>query len=129
MGPAVLREHWDPTLTVRQKYAQCKLTSYAKLGLVPTLSHQSGGLDPNDPFAKAMKEAQNAPASDTPKPGMARIIRDEQGNVVDIVEHEEEEEQVTPWGAELNQDEKREPSNTMLPPVLNREKSAAVEGA
>ena len=85
--------------------------------------------DPNDPFAKAMKEAQNAPASDTPKPGMARIIRDEQGNVVDIVEHEEEEEQVTPWGAELNQDEKREPSNTMLPPVLNREKSAAVEGA
>ena len=130
MGPAVLREHWDPKLTVRQKCVQRLLTSYAKLGLVPTLSNQSGGLDPNDPFAKAMKEAQEAPAQEQhkPKPGMARIIRDEQGKVVDIIENEKEEEPVTPWGAELNQDEKREPSNVMLPPVLNNEKGVAVEG-
>lgn len=76
-----------------------------------------------------MKEAQEPHESQQPKPGMAHIIRDEQGNVVDIIENEEEEQVVTPWGAELNQNENREPSNIMLPPVLSKEKSIAVEGS
>lgn len=82
-----------------------------------------------------MKEAQiekEAEIRDTdiPQRGMARIVRDDQGNIVDIVEHEEEEATITPWGAELNKDEEREPSRVMLPPVLNKkDKSTAVKGA
>ncbi|WFD35749.1 Nucleolar protein 16 [Malassezia cuniculi] len=120
MGPAVLREQWDPKLTVRQ--------NYAKLGLVPTLSHQSGGLDPKDPYAQAIRDAAETVADENqPKPGMARIIRDEDGNVVDVIEHVAEEETLTPWGAELNKDESRAPSRVMLPPVLNKEKGNTVE--
>ena len=81
-----------------------------------------------------MKEAQiekeaEIRDTDTPQRGMARIVRDDQGNIVDIVEHEEEEANITPWGVELNKDEEREPSRVMLPPVLNKKgDSTAVKG-
>lgn len=81
-----------------------------------------------------MKEAQiekeaEIRDTDTPHRGMARIVRDDQGNIVDIVEHEEEETNITPWGAELNKDEEREPSRVMLPPVLNKKgENTAVKG-
>ncbi|KAL4402271.1 Nucleolar protein 16 [Malassezia pachydermatis] len=122
MGPDILRENWDPTLTVRQ--------NYAKLGLVPSLAQQSGGLDRNDPYNKAAMSSQ-APAeseNSRPRKGMARVIRDEKGRVVDIVEYEEEAEEAdtkTPWGDTLNQDEDEPANLTMLPPRLHEGKEGA----
>ncbi|WFD23392.1 non-specific serine/threonine protein kinase [Malassezia equina] len=99
MGPDVLRDNWDPKLTVRQ--------NYAKLGLVPNMGQQTGGLDRDDPYRQAaMNEHPSVPENKS-KIGMARVIRDENGKVVDIVEYEsdEDESKTTPWGEQLNQDD------------------------
>lgn len=89
-GPDVLREQWDPKKTVRQNYEALGLVSDTKL-------RPSGGLEPT--------EGTGASQSQGPQPtkGMGRIIRDEEGNVVDIVidEDEDAEEEVTPWGKSM----------------------------
>lgn len=96
---------------------------------MPTLSgHQSGGLDHRDPYAQASKNPAPAPADAQPRKGMARIIRDEQGKVVKVIENTEEEEDTTPWGRRFDTDEKRDPNPPMLPPRLHEgHDTAAVE--
>ncbi|EPQ32158.1 uncharacterized protein PFL1_00355 [Pseudozyma flocculosa PF-1] len=120
-GPDVLKNSWDKKLTVRQ--------NYAKLGLLPSLSHnQSGGLERSDPYHPANIAAASAAAaaaaaeSGKPKKGMARIIRDDEGNVVDIIEAADDEE-TTPWGKPLkdivDSDEQIE---NWMPPKSNLDK-------
>ncbi|WFD30618.1 Nucleolar protein 16 [Malassezia sp. CBS 17886] len=114
MGPDVLREHWDPTKTVRQ--------NYAKLGLVPSLSKQTGGLDHGDPYAKRPAAADRAP-----RKGMARIVRDAEGNVVDVLEADADEgDEETPWGPVLNDENERDEDPPMLPPRLHGEREGEV---
>lgn len=115
MGPDVLRENWDKTLTTRQ--------NYAKLGLAPSLGLPTGGLDRKDPYRHA--EAPAKP-SKQPRKGMARIVRDENGEVVDIVEGDEEHTETTPWGAVLNDDEDEPADLTMFPPKLHEEEGETV---
>jgi len=59
-------------------------------------------------------------AESMPKQGMARVIRDEEGKVVDIVEYEGEDDGAipTPWGKELNR-ESETPDLKLLVPRLN----------
>ncbi|KAI3622883.1 VPS15 [Malassezia furfur] len=115
MGPDVLRENWDKALTTRQ--------NYAKLGLAPSLGLPTGGLDRKDPYRHA--EAPAKP-SKQPRKGMARIVRDENGEVVDIVEGDEEHTETTPWGAVLNDDEDEPTDLTMFPPKLHEEEGETV---
>lgn len=124
MGPDVLRENWDPTLTVRQKYVAVANMSYARLGLVPSLAQQSGGLARDDPYANAAAQAPAGDEAPRPRKGMARVIRDDDGHVVDIVEYEDDEddESATPWGKQLNRDETAPAHLVMLPPRLNEGK-------
>ncbi|GAA5831574.1 hypothetical protein JCM11251_000754 [Rhodosporidiobolus azoricus] len=107
-GPALLAEAWDKKKTVRQNYAALGL-------LHSSNPRQAGGLEPNKhtPYAITSAtpatvedleaaldeelasgdedEQPKASTSNAPKkeeklrPGMARIIRDEKGNVVSIV--------------------------------------------
>ncbi|WFD19762.1 non-specific serine/threonine protein kinase [Malassezia caprae] len=111
MGPDVLRDNWDPKLTVRQ--------NYAKLGLVPNLGQQTGGLDRDDPYRQVPDAEPAAAAESKPKKGMARVIRDKDGKVVDIVEYESEDDDAmsTPWGKELNK-ESETPDLKLLVPRL-----------
>lgn len=104
-------------------------TSYAKLGLLPTLSKQSGGLDRSDPYASVSTSsasgiANNERVVDKPWKGMARVIRDDDGRVVDIVEYEDEtgKHSMTPWGEQLNADDDAPVSSegALLPPRLNQ---------
>lgn len=115
MGPSVLRENWDKTLTTRQ--------NYAKLGLAPSLDKPTGGLDRKDPYRNAKAPE---PPSNKPRKGMARIVRDEKGEVVDIDEGEDEGEEVTPWGAVLNKDEEAPPDLSMFPPRINEQDGETV---
>lgn len=74
--------------------------------------------------SQAPAESENS----RPRKGMARVIRDEKGRVVDIVEYEEEAEEAdtkTPWGDTLNQDEDEPANLTMLPPRLHEGKEGA----
>ncbi|EJT98390.1 hypothetical protein DACRYDRAFT_83522 [Dacryopinax primogenitus] len=106
-GPEVLKKAWDVHKTVRQ--------NYAALGLAPTLSsHQSGGtehagasLAPKLPLPDEIEgiNNQNPNSNPPPKPlrkGFGRIVRDENGNVVDVILAEEEE--AAGAEAELNMD-------------------------
>ena len=104
-------------------------TSYAKVGLLPKLSKQSGGLDRSDPYASVSTSsasgiANNERVVDKPRKGMARVIRDDDGRVVDIVEYEDEtgKHSMTPWGEQLNADDDAPVSSegALLPPRLNQ---------
>lgn len=116
MGPSVLRENWDKTLTTRQ--------NYAKLGLAPSLAPASGGLDRKDPYRHA--RPAEAPA-EKPRKGMARIVRDEQGAVVDVVEGHEDGVETTPWGPVLNADEQAPADLSMFPPKIHEQDGDAVQ--
>ncbi|KDN42496.1 hypothetical protein K437DRAFT_237705 [Tilletiaria anomala UBC 951] len=114
-GPEILKEKWDRTKTVRQ--------NYAALGLVSSLQiHQSGGYDRDDPYNKSTYPSatsnettaaddvqkdedmtENSASGSKPadkgkgkavKKGMARIIRDAEGNVVHIIEADDETDAV-----------------------------------
>lgn len=83
-------------------------------------------MDRNDPYRKAMEapRASDGAGLARPRRGMARVVRDENGKVVDIIEYEEEVE-TTPWGAALNEDEDDSappPTDVaMMPPRLNED--------
>ncbi|GAA5918027.1 hypothetical protein JCM6882_009479 [Rhodosporidiobolus microsporus] len=107
-GPALLAEAWDKKKTVRQNYAALGL-------LHSSNPRQAGGLEPNKHTPYAVSSATPAtvedleaaleeqigsdgdedeqPKASTSKPkkveklrpGMARIVRDEKGNIVSIV--------------------------------------------
>ncbi|CAO1627152.1 unnamed protein product [Sympodiomycopsis kandeliae] len=87
-GPEVLRSKWDNKKTVRQ--------NYTALGLVPDLSlRPSGGQDDQLRPIESKKKGQLAQ-------GLGRIVRDEEGNVIDIIEGGQQEERDTPWGQSMN---------------------------
>jgi hypothetical protein len=100
-GPKILRDSWDKKKTVRQKWVSFfTLTiaitelmwgcSYAALGLVHSLNPLSSGGVELDPTRTEMevdtekeKEAGKEKERSIPK-GHAKIIRDEEGNVVSV---------------------------------------------
>lgn len=102
-GADVLKEAWDGKLTARQ--------NYAKLGLVPSLDVRpnSGGVEQSNPThpSHSLKAAGSIPASvdraaKTGRKGMARIVRDTDGNIIDIIEADDNDaDSSTPWGAPL----------------------------
>ncbi|KGB77857.1 nucleolar protein 16 [Cryptococcus deuterogattii 99/473] len=83
-GPEVLQEKWDKKKTVFQ--------NYAALGLLPSIPVPKGASTSRSqrvklPEVPAEVEAENV------KVGFGRIIRDEEGNVIDIIIDEDEQEQ------------------------------------
>ncbi|WVO19573.1 nucleolar protein 16 [Cryptococcus decagattii] len=82
-GPEVLQEKWDKKKTVFQ--------NYAALGLLPSIPVPKGASTSRSqrvklPEVPAETEAENV------KIGFGRIIRDEEGNVIDIIIDEDEQE-------------------------------------
>lgn len=83
-GPDVLKESYDPKLTMKQ--------NYAKLGLLSSLDVRpdTGGVERrSDSTARATDASASGSTTaqtNTLRRGMARILRDEAGNIVDIVE-------------------------------------------
>ncbi|KAL6309005.1 ribosome biogenesis protein Nop16 [Sparassis latifolia] len=93
-APKVLQESWDNHKTVRQNYEALGLVT----SLNPTSSggvekplnmHMSGCAD--SPMPEPSSSA--APASNSVPKGYGRIIRDEDGNIVDVQMGEEEAEE------------------------------------
>lgn len=87
-GPKVLQDAWDNHKTVRQ--------NYEALGLLPSLNPTaSGGVEPRPehsmppPVAPEALGAQKEATSIIPK-GYGRIIRDADGNIVDVEMGEED---------------------------------------
>ncbi|KIR67444.1 nucleolar protein 16 [Cryptococcus bacillisporus CA1873] len=83
-GPEVLQEKWDKKKTVFQ--------NYAALGLLPSIPVPKGASTSRSqrvklPEVPAEIEAENV------KVGFGQIIRDEEGNVIDIIIDEDEQEQ------------------------------------
>ncbi|TCD61679.1 hypothetical protein EIP91_008101 [Steccherinum ochraceum] len=109
-GPKVLQDAWDKHKTVRQ--------NYEALGLLPTLNpNASGGVEhrpehsmdaPTAPEASGtQKEATSNPI--IPK-GFGRIVRDADGNIVDVEmgeedEAEDESEPAFPEDVDLSKEE------------------------
>lgn len=90
-GADVLKDNYDPKLTLRQ--------NYARLGLVPSLDVRpnTGGTERVPSAASASGEAEG----EKPRKGMAKVVRDEQGHIVEIVEADAEDEGETAWGKPL----------------------------
>lgn len=105
-GADVLKQHWDPKKTLRQ--------NYEKLGLVADLRlHDAGGDGRKKRGDGAMPKGER-PADAFPKSKkgalgstMARIVRDEEGNVVEVIEDRPRRAQ-TVWGQALNSDDEEE---------------------
>ncbi|CAO1613171.1 unnamed protein product [Parajaminaea phylloscopi] len=90
-GPDVLREQWDGKKTVRQNYEALGLVADAKL-------RPSGGTEHTTPAESSTSSSKLVAG---PSKGMGRIVRDEEGNVIDIVLEDDEEEEQTPWGKSM----------------------------
>lgn len=90
-GADILKDSYDPKLTLRQ--------NYAKLGLIPSLDVRpdTGGVERPSTSTTTPPSGEDAPPV---RKGMARIIRDDDGNIIDIIEATTEEES-TPWGKPL----------------------------
>ncbi|WWC63082.1 uncharacterized protein I303_105681 [Kwoniella dejecticola CBS 10117] len=85
-GPEVLQQGWDKTKTVFQ--------NYAALGLLPSIpipnqSTSSRSQRVKLPIVPSSVEGEEQ--QEQPKVGFGRIIRDEEGNVIDIIIDEDEE--------------------------------------
>ncbi|SAM72784.1 related to NOP16-nucleolar protein involved in 60S ribosomal subunit biogenesis [Ustilago bromivora] len=87
-GADVLKDNYDPKLTLRQ--------NYARLGLVPSLDVRpdTGGTE----RAPTQPSTSTSDPDSKPKKGMAKVIRDDKGNIVDIVEANSDSEEETTWG-------------------------------
>ncbi|ETS63326.1 hypothetical protein PaG_01604 [Moesziomyces aphidis] len=104
-GADILKDSYDPTLTLKQ--------NYARLGLIPALGVRPNTGGTEKPAAAAA--AGSSGESDKPRKGMARVIRDDDGNIVDIVEAPADQE-TTPWGKPLdNSVEERTDVHTFIP--------------
>lgn len=109
-GPAAIVDAWDVKKTMRQ--------NYAAMGLLSSMNpRQKGGVEPvqvtrESNVGSAHQETQPklGPNGEIPK-GYARLIRDAEGNVVDVIFADEEDSALpstsastsgTPWGQPLN---------------------------
>lgn len=105
-------------------------SSYAALGLLPDLSMRpSGGTAPGT-SSSAIPAVASASRNGKPAKGMGRIIRDADGNVVDIIEGGDDEEEVTPWGKTMKgwEDERDEGASSAQAVEAEREESDVVKG-
>ncbi|KAG8806937.1 Nucleolar protein 16 [Serendipita sp. 399] len=87
-APKVLQDAWDKKLTVKQ--------NYARLGLLSTTNPRAkGGSEfkpTQDSIVQETKDAQDVVEGSSHLPaGRGRIIRDEEGNVIDVEMEETEE--------------------------------------
>ncbi|EJT51510.1 ribosomal large subunit biogenesis-related protein [Trichosporon asahii var. asahii CBS 2479] len=94
-GPETLQNAWDRKKTVFQ--------NYAALGLLPSIPL------PENANAKVQLPTQSLPEG-APSIGFGRIVRDEEGNVIDIIidgeeDEKEEKEEDKRWGKPLNPEE------------------------
>lgn len=111
-GPAAIVSAWDVNKTMRQ--------NYAAMGLLSSMNpRQKGGVEPvqvtrASNVGSASREAEVVqptlgPNGEIPQ-GYARLIRDTEGNVIDVIFADEEVGQpqasgssrTTPWGQPLN---------------------------
>lgn len=89
-GPEVLQKDWDRKKTVFQKYVphlglhtlklDADFYSYASLGLLPSIPVAGSRIHPG---------RVRIPLEQGVKVGYGRIVRDEEGNVIDIIIPEE----------------------------------------
>ncbi|KAJ1030538.1 hypothetical protein NDA16_001447 [Ustilago loliicola] len=86
-GADILKDNYDPKLTLRQ--------NYAKLGLIPSLDVRpdTGGTE-----KLPTTSTSSTSAGEKPRKGMAKVIRDDKGNIVDIVEADASDDEETAWG-------------------------------
>ncbi|KAK8854955.1 nucleolar protein 16 [Kwoniella newhampshirensis] len=98
-GPEVLQAGWDKKKTVFQ--------NYAALGLLPSIPVPKGASSSRSQRVK-LPQVPAANELEGVKVGFGRIIRDEEGNVVDIVIDEEEQEEKE--DEEMFNDEEYEPA-------------------
>lgn len=121
-GVDVLKDNYDPKLTLRQ--------NYAKLGLIPSLDVRpdTGGVEkPFLPSTSASTASASTGASSKDsaavRKGMARVVRDDHGNIIDIIEapdsddEQENGQAATPWGKPLKSSiADRDDIETFMPP-------------
>ncbi|KAE8214182.1 hypothetical protein CF327_g2366 [Tilletia walkeri] len=118
-GPAaaIIRDQWDRTKTIRQNYRALGLVGDG-LALRPSGGGEKTALEAQAEAEAAAAEASSSAAakgkgkataegSSKLRKGLGRIIRDEQGNVIDIIEGGEDEggassSSATPWGKPFN---------------------------
>ncbi|KAI0664922.1 ribosome biogenesis protein Nop16 [Cubamyces menziesii] len=105
-GPQVLQEAWDPRKTVRQNYEALGLAAtlnpIASGGTERPLSTRPGheeedpGTQPEASSSASASTSHPSETSGVPK-GYGKIIRDADGNIVDVVlaDEDEEEEEAT----------------------------------
>ncbi|KAJ9477105.1 Nucleolar protein 16 [Pseudozyma hubeiensis] len=89
-GADVLKDNYDPKLTLRQ--------NYARLGLIPSLDVRpdSGGVE------RIPSASSSSADNGVVRKGMARVVRDEAGNIVDILEPEDDQDEETAWGKPMS---------------------------
>jgi len=109
-GPEAVRAAWDVKKTLRQ--------NYAAMGLLSSMNpRQKGGVEPikvlrsMETTALAGEEPKLGPNGEIPR-GYAKLVRDEAGNVIDVIFADEEgfapaadpasTSTATPWGRPLN---------------------------
>ncbi|KIP09099.1 hypothetical protein PHLGIDRAFT_126553 [Phlebiopsis gigantea 11061_1 CR5-6] len=95
-GPKVLQEAWDTHRTVRQNYEALGLAASLKPTASGGVERPLGVASNNEP-AMAAESAPVASGSKLPK-GYGRIVRDADGNVVDVQLDEEDEEEAAQPG-------------------------------
>lgn len=93
-GADVLKDNYDPKLTLRQ--------NYARLGLVASLDVRpdTGGVEKFPSPCTSTAAAEKA-EGEKPRKGMAKVIRDDKGNIIDIVEADASDSEETAWGKPL----------------------------
>ncbi|KAI9633332.1 ribosomal large subunit biogenesis-related protein [Dioszegia hungarica] len=109
-GPGVLQESWDKKKTVFQNYAALGLLpniplpprsssrSYkASLPFLPPHLRPTTGAGAGSAFADEPETSASA-APPKSRAGYGRIVRDEEGNVIDIIIDQEPEHEVQPEG-------------------------------
>ncbi|TIB67856.1 hypothetical protein E3Q16_04048 [Wallemia mellicola] len=101
--PAELARQWDKSKTLRENYARLGLASNLKM-------HAVGGVEKELPSKMQQKEdrSDDNEESDAQKntaAQMGRIVRDDEGNVVDVIIDEPSDKgkaKETPWGQPLD---------------------------
>ncbi|CAD6967495.1 unnamed protein product [Tilletia controversa] len=114
-GPAaaIIGEHWDRTKTITQNYRALGLVGNA-LSLRPSGGAEKNAAEyvhrapPSSSSASANANGNGKANEGAPlRKGLGRIIRDDQGNVIDIIEGGEHDSPLptnapTPWGKPFN---------------------------